>query len=73
MRRIAHELVSAQNAIEIGADRSELHVDHIINAQMFRASDGAFENLMQKAELDHVATSQAMQTVIAENYVGLPL
>jgi p-hydroxybenzoate 3-monooxygenase len=35
--------------------------------------DGPFENRMQKAELDYVATSRAMQTAIAENYVGLPL
>lgn len=35
--------------------------------------DGAFEHRMQHAELDYVATSAAMQTAIAENYVGLPL
>lgn len=35
--------------------------------------DGAFEHRMQRAELDYVASSEAMQTVIAENYVGLPL
>jgi len=35
--------------------------------------DGAFEHRMQAAELDYVASSQAMQTAIAENYVGLPL
>lgn len=35
--------------------------------------DGPFEHRMQQAELDYVATSQAMQTAIAENYVGLPL
>ncbi|MFD1787923.1 4-hydroxybenzoate 3-monooxygenase [Sphingomonas floccifaciens] len=35
--------------------------------------DGAFEHRMQTAELDYVATSRAMQTAIAENYVGLPL
>ena len=35
--------------------------------------DGAFERRMQLAELDYVATSTAMQTAIAENYVGLPL
>ncbi|HEX8486871.1 4-hydroxybenzoate 3-monooxygenase [Sphingomonas sp.] len=35
--------------------------------------DGAFERRMQIAELDYVAQSAAMQTVIAENYVGLPL
>jgi len=28
---------------------------------------------MQAAELDYVASSIAMQTAIAENYVGLPL
>ena len=35
--------------------------------------DGAFEHRMQTAELDYVAASRAMQTAIAENYVGLPL
>lgn len=35
--------------------------------------DGAFEHRMQRAELDYVAQSTAMQTAIAENYVGLPL
>lgn len=35
--------------------------------------DGAFEHRMQAAELDYVASSTAMQTAIAENYVGLPL
>lgn len=35
--------------------------------------DGAFEHKMQRAELEYVAGSEAMQTVIAENYVGLPL
>ncbi|WP_066818855.1 4-hydroxybenzoate 3-monooxygenase [Sphingomonas mali] len=35
--------------------------------------DGAFERRMQKAELDYLAGSSAMQTAIAENYVGLPL
>jgi p-hydroxybenzoate 3-monooxygenase len=35
--------------------------------------DGAFERRMQRAELDYLAESTAMQTAIAENYVGLPL
>ena len=35
--------------------------------------DGAFERRMQIAELDAIARSTAMQTAIAENYVGLPL
>ncbi|UUX99255.1 4-hydroxybenzoate 3-monooxygenase [Sphingomonas sp. J315] len=35
--------------------------------------DGAFEHRMQAAELDYLASSTAMQTAIAENYVGLPL
>jgi len=35
--------------------------------------DGAFEHRMQIAELDYVSQSEAMQTAIAENYVGLPL
>ncbi|RYD50544.1 MAG: 4-hydroxybenzoate 3-monooxygenase [Sphingomonadales bacterium] len=35
--------------------------------------DGPFEHRMQRAELDYVAQSRAMQLAIAENYVGLPL
>jgi p-hydroxybenzoate 3-monooxygenase len=35
--------------------------------------EGAFEHKMQAAELDYIARSEAMQTAIAENYVGLPL
>ena len=35
--------------------------------------DGAFEQKMQAAELKYVDQSVAMQTAIAENYVGLPL
>jgi p-hydroxybenzoate 3-monooxygenase len=35
--------------------------------------DGPFEHKMQRAELDYVASSEAMQRSIAENYVGLPL
>jgi p-hydroxybenzoate 3-monooxygenase len=35
--------------------------------------DGDFEHRMQAAELDYLASSTAMQTAIAENYVGLPL
>jgi p-hydroxybenzoate 3-monooxygenase len=35
--------------------------------------DGPFERRMQIAELDYIANSEAMQTSIAENYVGLPL
>ena len=35
--------------------------------------DGPFERRMQIAELDYVASSEAMQRSIAENYVGLPL
>ncbi|GAA0314993.1 4-hydroxybenzoate 3-monooxygenase [Sphingomonas oligophenolica] len=35
--------------------------------------EGAFEHRMQIAELEYVAQSEAMQTAIAENYVGLPL
>jgi len=35
--------------------------------------DGRFERRMQLAELDYIASSTAMQTAIAENYVGLPL
>jgi len=36
-------------------------------------NDGPFEHKMQRAELDYVASSEAMQRSIAENYVGLPL
>jgi p-hydroxybenzoate 3-monooxygenase len=35
--------------------------------------DGAFERQMQRAEIDYLAGSEAMQTAIAENYAGLPL
>jgi p-hydroxybenzoate 3-monooxygenase len=35
--------------------------------------DGPFDDRMQQAELEYVAQSRAMQTAIAENYVGLPL
>ncbi len=35
--------------------------------------DGAFERRMQIAELDYIASSEAAQAGIAENYVGLPL
>lgn len=34
---------------------------------------GSFERRMQIAELEYLASSPAMQTAIAENYVGLPL
>jgi len=35
--------------------------------------DGAFERRMQMAELDYIASSEAAQKTIAENYVGLPM
>ncbi|OYY89406.1 MAG: 4-hydroxybenzoate 3-monooxygenase [Sphingomonas sp. 28-66-16] len=35
--------------------------------------DGDLERQMQRAELDYIANSTAMQTALAENYVGLPL
>jgi p-hydroxybenzoate 3-monooxygenase len=35
--------------------------------------DGPFERRMQVAELEYIATSEAAQKTIAENYVGLPL
>ena len=35
--------------------------------------DGPFERAMQVAELDYIASSRTAQTVIAENYVGLPV
>jgi p-hydroxybenzoate 3-monooxygenase len=34
--------------------------------------DKSFEAQMQRAELDYLASSRAAQTVLAENYVGLP-
>jgi p-hydroxybenzoate 3-monooxygenase len=34
---------------------------------------GPFDRAMQVAELDYISQSEAMQTTIAENYVGLPL
>jgi len=37
------------------------------------SEDGPREHRMEAAELHHVAQSEAMQTAIAENYVGLPL
>jgi 2-polyprenyl-6-methoxyphenol hydroxylase-like FAD-dependent oxidoreductase len=37
------------------------------------AGDGTFDHRRQAAELDYIAGSKAMQTAIAENYVGLPL
>lgn len=35
--------------------------------------NGSFGARMQIAELDYLMSSEAMQTVVAENYVGLPL
>lgn len=35
--------------------------------------DGPFERRMQVAELEYIASSEAAQTAIAENYVGLPV
>ena len=35
--------------------------------------DGPFERAMQVAELDYIASSEAAQRVIAENYIGLPI
>lgn len=35
--------------------------------------DSAFDRKMQLAELDYIASSEAGQRVIAENYVGLPV
>jgi p-hydroxybenzoate 3-monooxygenase len=35
--------------------------------------EGDFGRRMQLAELDYIVTSQAAQTALAENYVGLPL
>ncbi|MCC5870242.1 MAG: 4-hydroxybenzoate 3-monooxygenase [Gammaproteobacteria bacterium] len=36
-------------------------------------NDGPFEQRMQAAELEYIASSEAAQRTIAENYVGLPL
>jgi p-hydroxybenzoate 3-monooxygenase len=45
-----------------------------LTSLMHRFPDtGPFERAMQVAELDYIAGSRAMQTAIAENYVGLPL
>jgi p-hydroxybenzoate 3-monooxygenase len=35
--------------------------------------DGDFERSLQRAELDYIGRSEAAQTVLAENYVGLPM
>ncbi|MFO6464477.1 4-hydroxybenzoate 3-monooxygenase [Jannaschia sp. KMU-145] len=35
--------------------------------------DGAFERRMKEAEIDYLEHSEAARTVMAENYVGLPL
>ena len=37
------------------------------------ASDGAFDQRRQRAELEYVAGSRAASLSLAENYVGLPL
>ena len=34
---------------------------------------GSFNHKMQLAEMDYLFSSQAAMTVLAENYVGLPL
>ena len=36
-------------------------------------TSSAFDKRIQKAERDYLATSQAAQTSLAENYIGLPL
>ncbi len=38
----------------------------------FPGDDAAFHARMQQAEIDHLETSRAAQTAMAENYVGLP-
>jgi p-hydroxybenzoate 3-monooxygenase len=35
--------------------------------------DGVMERRFQAAEIDYIRSSTAAQTVLAENYVGLPL
>jgi p-hydroxybenzoate 3-monooxygenase len=37
------------------------------------ADSNAYQRRLQIAELDYVTTSRAAETVLAENYVGLPL
>jgi p-hydroxybenzoate 3-monooxygenase len=40
---------------------------------LHRFEHGAFEDRIQRAELDYVTSSHAAATTLAENYVGLPL
>jgi p-hydroxybenzoate 3-monooxygenase len=40
---------------------------------LHRFPEGDFGRRMQLVELDYIVTSQAGQTALAENYVGLPL
>jgi p-hydroxybenzoate 3-monooxygenase len=37
-----------------------------------RLHDDSFSRQLQRAEFDYLASSRAAQTVLAENYVGLP-
>ena len=80
-------LSQALTSFFLGGDEAALHgyearaLARIWKAERFSWSltklmhrfpeDGAFEHRMQMAELDYVAQSEAMQTAIAENYVGL--
>ncbi|TAJ71991.1 MAG: hypothetical protein EPO51_12825 [Phenylobacterium sp.] len=46
---------------------------HRVHAGRGTSRDGGFERRMQTAELAYIRSSRAAQTVLAENYVGLPL
>lgn len=48
----------------------QLAADHIDASP---PDTSALERRIQIAELDYIASSPAMRTAIAENYVGLPL
>lgn len=53
--------------------KSERFSWHLTRLMHRFPGDGPFERRMQNAELDYIASSEAAQRSIAENYVGLPL
>ncbi|MCJ9427765.1 4-hydroxybenzoate 3-monooxygenase [Kordiimonas marina] len=53
--------------------KSERFSWYLTNLMHRFPDSGAFEKRMQDAELDYIASSEAAQKVIAENYIGLPL
>lgn len=53
--------------------KSERFSWHLTKLMHRFPDDGPFERRMQMAELEYIATSEAAQKSIAENYVGLPL